>query len=125
MVLTGSTYDGWITTFDSAWNVDNPLDTTCIHAQVIRVYPTTGPVAGALVTATGVSYTGLSNAYTDAQGYACLLVKINSVVDLEAFIGTFSLGVQQVTTPTFVAGAAQCTSFALCPLVGVPFEKDW
>jgi hypothetical protein len=124
-VLSGSTYNGWITRFDWDWNLDNPLDTTCIHAQVIRVYPTTGPVAGALVTATGVSYAGTSSATTDAQGYACLLVKINSVVDLEAVVSSVSLGIQQVTTPNVVAGAAQCTTFGLCPLMGVPFEKDW
>lgn len=127
VVYTGSAYTGWITMFDSAWNVDNPLEVTCIHVLVTDVYPisSTAPIVGAQVTATGVSYTGISNATTDSQGYACLLVKINSVVDIEAFdLNGTSLGVQQVTTPNAVAGASDCTSFANCPKIA-DFEKDW
>lgn len=120
----GLTYNGTIDTLDVNWNGDDPVDTTCIRVQVFEPHfpnPPHGPPAvNSHVTATGVSFNGSSDGYTDSNGFVCLLVKRNSQVSLEA-VSALSFGYRSVpiviTTPNIASGAADCGNLAKCPLV--------
>jgi hypothetical protein len=103
---------------------DVPVDTTCIRVQVFEPHfpnPPHGPPAtNSHVVATGVSYSGSSQAFTDSNGFACLIVKRNSQVSLQAFDNQVSNHVSVpivVTTPNIASGAADCGNVARCPLV--------
>jgi hypothetical protein len=119
----GLTYNGTISTLDVNWNGDDPVDTTCIRVQVFEPHfpnPPHGPPAvNSHVTATGVSYNGSSDGYTDSNGFVCLLVKRNSQVSLQAFSTQVSSYVSVpivITTPNIASGAADCGNLAKCPL---------
>ncbi|HEX2077789.1 MAG TPA: carboxypeptidase-like regulatory domain-containing protein [Longimicrobium sp.] len=74
------------------WNDDDPLPRVCISVTVNRS-------AGTIienVTATGVSYSGTSSAWTDGSKTARINVKPNSVVDLS--VGS-PYAHQQITSP--------------------------
>lgn len=120
----GLTYNGTISTLNVNWNGDDPVDTTCIRVQVFEPHfpnPPHGPPAvNSHVTATGVSYNGSSDGYTDSNGFVCLLVKRNSQVSLQAFSTQVSSYVSVpivITTPNIASGAADCGNLAKCPLV--------
>lgn len=120
----GLTYNGTIDTLDVTWNGDDPVDTTCIRVQVFEPHfpnPPHGPPAvNSHVTATGVSYNGSSDGYTDSNGFVCLLVKRNSQVSLQAFSTQVSSHVSVpivIATPNIASGAADCGNLAKCPLV--------
>lgn len=120
-------YSGTINRLDWDWNVDDPLDTTCITVKFIDVYgANSGPIAGALVEATGVNYTTVSSGYTNGQGLVCLLVKINSAITIKAYDphypGTVIQGIE-ATSPNIVSGASDCGDPTLCPLVAT-VEQD-
>lgn len=120
-------YSGTITRFDWDWNVDNPLDTTCITVKFIDIYGSNaGPIAGALVEATGVTYNTISSGYTNSQGLVCLLVKINSAITIKAYDpnypGTY-IGPLNVQSPNIVSGASDCGDPVLCPLV-ITVQQD-
>ena len=114
-------YTGTITRFDWEWNVDNPLDTTCITVKVIDVYGSNqGPIANALVEATGLNYNTISSGYTNSQGLVCLLVKINSWIKITAYDPLYPnnpLGPYNVMSPNIVSGASNCGNPTLCPLI--------
>lgn len=125
----GLTYNGTIDTLDVNWNGDDPVDTTCIRVQVFEPHfpnPPHGPPAvNSHVTATGVSYTGSSDGYTDSNGFVCLLVKRNSQVSLQAFSTQVSSYVSVpivITTPNIASGAADCGNLARCPLVQIDLD---
>jgi hypothetical protein len=120
----GLTYNGTIDTLDVNWNGDDPVDTTCIRVQVFEPHfpnpPHGSPAVNSHVTATGVSYNGSSDGYTDSNGFVCLLVKRNSQVSLQAFSTQVSSYVSVpivITTPNIASGAADCGNLARCPLV--------
>ncbi|HBB89576.1 MAG TPA: hypothetical protein DC047_18375 [Blastocatellia bacterium] len=120
-------YSGTITRTDWDWNVDDPLDTTCITIKFQDVYGSnSGPIANALVEATGVSYSTISSGYTNSQGLVCLLVKINSAIVIKAYdpmYPTYPIGPATVTSPNVPAGAADCGDPVKCPLV-ITMEQD-
>lgn len=120
-------YSGTITRFDWSWNVDDPLDTTCITVKFVDVYGgNQGPIANALVEAQGVNYSTISSGYTNSQGLVCLLVKINSPVVINAYdpaYPTTPIGPVNVTSPNIVAGAGDCGDPVKCPLVA-SVEQD-
>jgi hypothetical protein len=120
-------YSGTINRFDWDWNLDNPLDTTCITVKFVDVYGSNaGPIANALVEATGVTYNTISSGYTNNQGLVCLLVKINSAITIKAYDpaypGTF-IGPLTATSPNIVSGASDCGDATLCPLI-ITVEQD-
>ena len=125
----GLTYNGTINTIDVNWNGDDPVDTTCIRVQVFEPHfpnPPHGPPAvNTHVTATGVSYNGSSDGYTDSNGFVCLLVKRNSQVSLQAFSTQVSSYVSVpivITTPNIASGAADCGNIARCPLQEIDLD---
>lgn len=63
-------------------NLDAPIQVVCIRVRVLT--PAKLPRANLFTTAAGVSYAGLSNAWTDAQGYAEFWVLPGSVVNVTA-----------------------------------------
>jgi len=120
-------YTGTITRFDWEWNVDDPLDTTCITVKFIDVFGSNqGPIANALVEATGVTYNTISSGYTNSQGLVCLLVKINSAITIKAYdplYPNFPIGPLNVMSPNIVSGASNCGDSTLCPLI-MTVEQD-
>jgi hypothetical protein len=124
--IDGLYYSGTINRFDWSWNVDDPLDTTCITVRFIDVFGSNaGPLANALVEAQGVNYSTISSGYTNSQGYVCLLVKINSLIDVTAYEPTtnFPISPDPFLSPNIVSGAADCGDPELCPLVAT-IESD-
>lgn len=118
----GLVYSGTINRFDWSWNVDDPLDTTCITVKFVNVYSHPGPIANALVEATGVNYNTISSGYTNSQGLVCLLVKINAPISITAY-DPYPIGPLYVTSPNIVSGAADCGDPVRCPLV-MTVESD-
>lgn len=124
--IDGLYYSGTINRFDYSWNVDDPFDTTCITVRFIDVFGSNaGPLANALVEAQGVNYSTISSGYTNSQGYVCLLVKINSLIDVTAYEPStnFPISLDPFLSPNIVSGAADCGDPDLCPLVAT-VESD-
>lgn len=125
----GLTYNGTINQFDWSWNADDPFDTTCIRVRVFEppfIPPHGPPAVNCHVTATGVQYLSVSEGDTDANGEVCLLVKLNADVKLEA-VSTVDFTVRSVpiviTSPSIVAGAADCADVQKCPIVEVYLDR--
>lgn len=118
-------YSGTINRFDWDWNVDNPLDTTCITVKFVDVYGSNaGPIANALVEATGVNYSTISSGYTNSAGLVCLLVKINSPILITGYDPPGNpIGPVNVTSPNVVSGAGDCGNPTLCPVI-TTVEQD-
>jgi hypothetical protein len=122
----GLTYNGFVSQVNVSWNADDPVDTACIRVQVFEPHfpnpPHGPPAANCHVVATGVSYSGVSDGYTDTNGEICLLVKLNAQVTLEA-VSTVDFTHRSVpiviTSPNIVAGTADCANVAKCPIVEV------
>jgi hypothetical protein len=122
----GLMYSGTIDRFDWSWNVDDPYDTTCITVKFIDVFGSNaGPIANALVEAKGVAYGSISSGYTNNQGLVCLLVKINSEIEITAYDPLFPSFpfTKTLFSPNFSSGADDCGDSVLCPLVWT-FQQD-
>jgi beta-glucanase (GH16 family) len=103
------------------WNADIVSDTTCIRLKVLdRDCGESPGTASSYVEANGTDFIGISGDYTDSDGYVCLSVKRNTIVDLVAYHPT-QAGVQsnpiKITTPDTEASAADCDDRSQCPLV--------
>jgi len=115
------TYNGSVTSFGGAHNLDNPQDTTCVTVQVVRMFDGAG-MSNFNVTAHGAQYS--SSGTTNASGFVCLLVQRNAsfTVDAWGVVGTsYYLTPQQptFTSPNFSSGAADCgNSCTSCPFLG-------
>lgn len=86
----------------TTWNADNVAVTTCITGKVVR---TDGSgVSGAVVTATGVSYIGVSTITSNTDGTFQLPVMANQTFTVAASLGYLSTGtpVLTVTNPSCV-----------------------
>lgn len=66
----------------STWNCDQPLEATCEKGKVVDDQGR--PVQGARVRASGVDYSGQSEAVTDENGQFAVAVRRNSQVDIVA-----------------------------------------
>jgi Immunoglobulin domain len=76
-------YEGTVTHF-STWNCDRPLDETIfVTGCVVDLIKKTG-VNGALVTSTGVDYSGLGITTTDSVGNFRVAMKKNGVANIQA-----------------------------------------
>ena len=119
-------YSGTINRFDWEWNLDNPLDTTCITVKFVDIFgANAGPIANALVEAKGVTYNTISSGYTNSAGLVCLLVKINSAIEIRATDPVLNtvIGPITVMSPNIVSGASDCGDPTLCPLI-TTVEQD-
>jgi hypothetical protein len=67
----------------SLWNADQVITATCICGIVEE--SGNGPLAGARIEASGISYFGSSSAQTDADGKFCVAVRKDSDVDVAAY----------------------------------------
>ena len=79
----GSGLKAWVAEVDhfSSWNCDAPIeDRNCVTGTVES---DGAPVAGAQVTAVGLTYNGTSNARSDANGRFCIDVKRGSTASIE------------------------------------------
>jgi hypothetical protein len=120
------TYNGSVTSFGGAHNLDEPQDTTCITVQVVNMYDGSG-MPNFSVTAHGQQYD--SSGTTDSSGFVCLLVQRNSTFTVTAtgmFGGNF-WGTPNPSTfmsPNFSSGAADCgNGCTTCPFLGtVPVD---
>lgn len=119
------TYNGSVTSFGGAHNLDDPQDTTCVRVQVINPYDSSG-VSGAFVTANGSQYS--SSGTTDVNGFVCLLVQRNATftVSAQGSIGNSNYGTEfppTFTSPNISSGANDCADPTKCPFVGtVPID---
>jgi hypothetical protein len=76
-------YEGTVTHF-STWNCDRPVEETIfVTGCIVDLIKKTG-INGALVTSTGVDYSGLGNAFTDSLGNFKVAMKKNGVADIQA-----------------------------------------
>jgi hypothetical protein len=105
------------------------VDTTCLRVQVFEPnFPTPPhgpPAVNSHVRATGVSYNGSSEGYTDSNGFVCLLVKRNSQVSLVAFstqVDSYVSVPIVITTPNIASGANDCGNLARCPLQEIDLD---
>ncbi|MDB4948353.1 MAG: hypothetical protein JWM27_1002 [Gemmatimonadetes bacterium] len=121
LARTTLTYNGTVTSFGGAHNLDDPQDTVCVTLKVQSIWGYAIPFAS--VTAHGLQYD--SSGTTDANGLVCLLVQRNASFSAGAFatVGTSHytsapLAQQSFTSPDFSSGAGSCGDPALCPLVG-------
>lgn len=103
----GNSYVGSVSHF-SYWNFDYPveIDSQATLTGKVVTGDTEEGVSGAQVVATGVSYSGYTNAYTDDQGMFSITVKASAQVKLQAFSGTSI----SFFTPTINSPAGGATS---------------
>jgi hypothetical protein len=84
----GNRYEGTVSHF-SYWNFDHPVQIDEQSTITGKVVTDDGePIGGAQVVATGISYSGYTNTYTDSQGNFSISVKANAQIKLQAFSGT-------------------------------------
>lgn len=83
----------------TTWNADNVAATTCITGKVVRTDGS--PEPDAVVTATGVSYLGVSSIVSDSNGLFQLPVMSNQTFTVTASHGFLSTGtpILTVTNP--------------------------
>lgn len=122
------TYNGTITSFGGAHNLDNPQDTTCVTVRVTNIYDGSG-MPGMNVVVQGLQYT--STGTTDANGFVCLVVQRNASFSVTAQGMPYGTGggfwgtPQPVTlvSPNIASDATNCGDPNLCPFVGtVPVD---
>jgi hypothetical protein len=117
----GLTYNGSVTSFGGAHNLDDPQDTVCVTLKVENYQGY--PMPNASVIAHGAQYDSYGT--SDANGLVCLLVQKNATFTVTAsgmsgssYFSTIP-GVQQsFTSPNFSSGSSACGDPSLCPLVG-------
>lgn len=115
------TYNGSVTSFGGAHNLDDPQDTTCVTVQVIKLWDGS-PLPNFNVTAHGPQYD--SQGTTNANGFVCLLVQRNASFSVSAsgMIGTSSFSTPfppTFTSPNFSSGQADCgNNCTTCPFLG-------
>ncbi len=104
----GSGRLAWFATVDhfSAWNCDAPLEEK--HCLTGRVLFEGSPVGGAIVSAVGVDYNGVSDATTGSDGRFCVDVKRSSTVRVEVRLNGSAIPVltREVTVPDVIADCA-------------------
>jgi hypothetical protein len=117
------TYNGSVTSFGGAHNLDDPQDTTCVTVQVLSVW-NSSPMPNMSVIAHGLQYDSYGT--TDANGFVCLLVQRNASFSVEAYgqVGnsfwSTPPGLQPTfTSPNFSSGAADCGNAQTCPFIGI------
>lgn len=116
------TYNGTITRFGGAHNLDDPQDTTCVTVQVTNFYDGSG-MPNMQVAVQGLQYT--STGTTDANGFVCLVVQRNASFSVTAqgspYGGGSFWGTPQPATlvaPNIASDATNCGDPSLCPFVG-------
>jgi hypothetical protein len=105
----GSGRKAWVAEVDhfSSWNCDAPItDKNCVSGRVVEGG---AGVAGALVTAVGLTYNGTSSSLTGADGTFCVDVKRGSRVRLEVTVNGAAtpLATREVAVPDSEASCAQ------------------
>ncbi len=118
------TYNGSVTSFGGAHNLDEAQDTVCVTVLVVNQWDST-PLANMWVTAHGAQYDFTGT--TGSDGTVCLLVQRNASFTVDA-IGTSSSGSSfgtpnppTFTSPDFSSGAGDCGDPDRCPLVGTVY----
>lgn len=118
------TYNGSVTSFGGAHNLDSAQDTTCVTVQVVNMSGGAG-MPNFSVTAHGPQYS--SNGTTNASGFACLLVQRNASFTVDAWgtVGTshyMTPTPATLTSPNFSSGAADCgNGCTTCPFLGTVY----
>ena len=103
------------------WNVDMPLNTTCITLKILKEDGSPAPV-GTRVEAEGVDYSGTSPTgyVTNSMGEVCLSVKkcpgTVRVVAYDQYNSAISSCPVRIQTPCQIASAADCGNPTNCPL---------
>lgn len=93
VVVTPTSLDAAVTSVTRRKNVDDPIVQTCVRVRVLRSDNVT-PRPYEFVSATGVSYSGYTEGWTDAQGTIVLQLRAGSQVVVKA--GTVT---QPLATP--------------------------
>lgn len=114
------TYNGSVTRFSGAYNLDDPQDTTCVKVQILR-QGDSFPMPNATVIAHGLQYDSYGT--TNASGFTCLLVQRNASFTVNAFVtvgnSDYATPIQPAfASPDFSSDTGDCGDPTLCPLVG-------
>lgn len=116
------TYNGSVTSFGGAHNLDDPQDNVCVTIKVEDWLGNAMPNAN--VIAHGAQYDSMGT--TDASGFVCILVQKNASFWAEAsgvttgntYFTSFPFGQQNFMSPNFSSGINNCGDPQLCPFVG-------
>lgn len=114
------TYNGSITRFGGAYNLDDPQETTCITLQVVYLFNLM-PMLNFHVWVDGLQY--YSDGWTDNNGFVCLLVQRNASFTATAYgsVGLSEYGTPYpptFTSPDISSNEDNCGDPALCPFLG-------
>jgi hypothetical protein len=115
----GLTYNGSVTSFGGAHNLDDPQDTVCVTIKVEDHWGHAIPFAN--MTVHGAQYS--SSGTADAAGFVCLLVQRNASFSVTGFASVggshyMTNAQQSFMSPDFSSGAGDCGDPSLCPYVG-------
>lgn len=121
----GSGRKAWVAEVDhfSAWNCDAPItDKNCVSGRVVEGG---AAVAGALVTAVGLTYNGTSSSLTGPDGRFCVDVKRGARVRLDITVNGAATPVatREVTVPDTEASCAQGGCLQLPEPISIAFES--
>jgi hypothetical protein len=122
----GSGRKAWIANVEhfSSWNCDAPIEQkNCLAGMVVD--DTGGPVAGATVTAVGLSYNGTSSDMTDSSGRFCVDVKRGAMVRLELRVNgsAAALATRTVSVPDSSASCGTGGCMEITPPLSVAFNS--
>jgi len=121
----GEVFVAPITQVNTAWNVDDTLNTTCITIRVINPFQNDMPEANCFVDVTGINYGYSAAGYTNAAGEICFLVKKNEAVRIHAFSSQQANWVSVpivITSPNVTATQADCNIPGNCALTTVVLD---
>ena len=119
----GSGRLAWFAIVDhfSSWNCDAPIeDKNCVSGRVVFEG---SPLAGAEITAVGVTYNGTTSTRTGSDGRFCLDVKRGSTVRIEVRLNGAAtpIATREVTVPDT---SGDCASGACTPIDDVSVNLD-
>lgn len=115
------TYNGSVSSFGGAHNLDEAQDTTCVTVQVVNMFDGAA-MPNFSVTANGPQYASYGT--TNASGFVCLLVQRNAsfTVNASGTVGSSHYATPNqptFTSPNFSSGAADCgNGCTTCPFLG-------
>ena len=104
---SGNLYAAGNITHLSYWNIDWPVETHgCVTARVVDTYG--NPVSGAVLTARGITYTGVSSSVTtDSTGTFCTEVMKGSQISIGVYANGKHYEIGPVAVPDNPATCAQ------------------
>ncbi|HYR27121.1 MAG TPA: carboxypeptidase-like regulatory domain-containing protein [Thermoanaerobaculia bacterium] len=121
----GEVFVAPITQVNTAWNVDDTVNTTCITIRVTNPFQNNMPEANCFVDVTGINYGFSTSGYTNSAGEICFLVKKNEAVKIVAYSSQQANWVSvpmTITSPNVTATQADCGIPGNCALTDIVLD---